>query len=157
MRVLDKQATLTYNGDSNRTYLQQAQSLIQDARKELVSMGRRRGLLGRIRGWQGGGRVPEAGSQRLEGSGVGGFGSAAGGGLISLGLLNKGERGIVEGLQAGHTLVSRLSVLGFTPGAEVEMVQNFGYGPVIVSVRDTRIALGRGEVAKILVRRSVSR
>jgi len=68
--------------------------------------------------------------------------------------LNAGEQAIIEGCDAGHMLVSRLSALGFTPDAPVTMVQNFGYGPVIVSVRDTRIALGRGEAAKIRVRRT---
>jgi Fe2+ transport system protein FeoA len=33
------------------------------------------------------------------------------------------------------------------------MRQNFGSGPVIVKVRDTRIALGRGEAMKVLVKR----
>jgi ferrous iron transport protein A len=47
--------------------------------------------------------------------------------------------------------VSRLAALGFTIGAEVTMVQNFGHGPLIVLVRDTRVALGRGEAAKVLV------
>jgi Fe2+ transport system protein FeoA len=32
------------------------------------------------------------------------------------------------------------------------MVQNYGWGPVIVEVRDTKIALGRGEAHKISVR-----
>jgi Fe2+ transport system protein FeoA len=31
------------------------------------------------------------------------------------------------------------------------MVQNYGNGPLIVLVRDTRIALGRGEAHKVLV------
>ncbi|MBU1749340.1 MAG: ferrous iron transport protein A [Chloroflexi bacterium] len=31
------------------------------------------------------------------------------------------------------------------------MVQNYGHGPIIVTVRDTRIALGRGEAGKIWV------
>jgi ferrous iron transport protein A len=47
--------------------------------------------------------------------------------------------------------MSHLAPLGFTPGARVEMVQNFGHGPVIVMVRGTRIALGRGEAQKIIV------
>ena len=71
--------------------------------------------------------------------------------LMRLGFLQKGERATIEGFEAGHSLVSRLAALGFTPGAEVEMIQNFGQGPVIVSVRDTRIALGRGEASKVLV------
>jgi len=49
--------------------------------------------------------------------------------------------------------MSRLATLGFTPGAKLTMVQNFGRGPLIVSIRGTRIALGRGEAAKVHVAR----
>jgi len=59
----------------------------------------------------------------------------------------------VQDLAGGRGFVGRLAALGFTPGAEVTMVQNFGRGPVIVLVRDTRIALGRGEARKVLIRR----
>lgn len=45
--------------------------------------------------------------------------------------------------------------LGFTPGTRVTVIQNYGHGPLIVRVRDTRVALGRGEAEKILVRREV--
>jgi ferrous iron transport protein A len=73
-------------------------------------------------------------------------------GIGRLGGLKTGETAVIHDFDAGHTLVSRLSALGFTPGARVTMIQNFGHGPVIVNVRDTRIALGRGEAAKIRVR-----
>jgi ferrous iron transport protein A len=63
------------------------------------------------------------------------------------------EEGTVAALSGGHGFVSRLATLGFTPGAPLTMVQNFGHGPLIVRVRDTRIALGRGEAGHILVRR----
>jgi ferrous iron transport protein A len=74
-------------------------------------------------------------------------------GPMRLAALETGERAVIDGFDAGHTLVSRLSALGFTPNTAVTMLQNFGNGPVIVSVRDTRIALGRGEATKIRVRR----
>jgi ferrous iron transport protein A len=51
----------------------------------------------------------------------------------------------------GHHFLSRLASLGFTPGARLRVVQNYGRGPIIVSVRETRVALGRGESEKILV------
>ena len=73
-------------------------------------------------------------------------------GLIRLSALGTGGTGVIYDFVAGHTLVSRLSALGFTPDVRVTMVQNFGHGPVIVSVRDTRIALGRGEAGKVRVR-----
>jgi len=73
-------------------------------------------------------------------------------GLIRLSALETGGTGVIYDFVAGHTLVSRLSALGFTPDARVTMVQNFGHGPVIVSIRDTRLALGRGEAGKVRVR-----
>ena len=79
-------------------------------------------------------------------------GTGAGARLLRLGELKVGERATVQGFDGGHSLVSRLSALGFTPQTQVVMRQNFGSGPVIVKVRDTRIALGRGEAMKVLVR-----
>lgn len=66
--------------------------------------------------------------------------------------LKAGETGVVIDLVGGRGLVSRLATLGFTPGAPVTIVQNYGHGPIIVTIRDTRIALGRGEAGKIRVR-----
>jgi len=71
--------------------------------------------------------------------------------VVPLSKLDAGEVGVVRELRGGRGVVSRLAVLGFTPDAEVMMVQNFGRGPLIVTVRDTRIALGRGEAGKIRV------
>jgi ferrous iron transport protein A len=62
-----------------------------------------------------------------------------------------GARGVVRGLCGGKGFIGRVAVLGFTVGAEVTAIQNYGRGPVIVAVRDTRVALGRGEAAKIQV------
>ena len=76
--------------------------------------------------------------------------------VIPLSNLLPGETGLVQDLAGGRGFVGRLAALGFTPGAEVTMVQNFGRGPIIVLVRDTRIALGRGEARKVLIRRFVS-
>jgi len=70
---------------------------------------------------------------------------------ISLSALALGEVGVVRQLAGGRGFISRLATLGFTLGVEVNMVQNFGRGPLIVLVRDTRVALGRGEAMKVLV------
>ena len=73
---------------------------------------------------------------------------------LSLNALQPHERGIVTDLIGGRGLLSRMATMGFTPGAEVTMVQNFGRGPLIVLIRDTRVALGRGEASKIRIRRA---
>jgi ferrous iron transport protein A len=66
------------------------------------------------------------------------------------------QEGAVFELRGGKGFVSRLATLGFTPGAPLTMVQNFGSGALIVRVRDARIALGRGEAAKVIVLRRSS-
>jgi ferrous iron transport protein A len=71
--------------------------------------------------------------------------------MVPLTQLIVGETGVVKRLDGGRGVVSRLTTLGFTMGAEVTTVQNFGRGPLIVALRDTRIALGRGQASKIQV------
>jgi ferrous iron transport protein A len=70
-----------------------------------------------------------------------------------LNALRPGDVGIVHDLTGGRGFMCRLAALGFTPGAKVRMIQNFGHGPLIVNIRDTRIALGRREASKVRVAR----
>lgn len=63
-----------------------------------------------------------------------------------------GAHGVIARLCGGRGLLGRLAVFGFTVGAEVEVVRNDGSGPVLVTLRDTSVALGRGEAGKIQVR-----
>lgn len=72
---------------------------------------------------------------------------------VSLGTVRSGELVQIRKMRGGHQFLSRLASLGFTPGAELQVVQNYGRGPIIVSLRGTRVALGRGEAEKILVGR----
>jgi DtxR family transcriptional regulator, Mn-dependent transcriptional regulator len=61
------------------------------------------------------------------------------------------ERALVREIRGGGPFVGRCLALGFTPGAEVRMVQNHRGGPLIAVVRDTRVALGRGEATRVRV------
>jgi ferrous iron transport protein A len=70
--------------------------------------------------------------------------------------LPTGTSGVLVGVSAGKGLAGRLTSLGFTPGVEVMMLQNYGHGPLMVSVRGTRVALGRGEAEKIWIERKDS-
>jgi ferrous iron transport protein A len=72
---------------------------------------------------------------------------------VSLSALRPGETGVVVELAGGRGLLGRMTSLGFTPGAEVTVVQNYGRGPLIARVRGARIALGRGEAGGVKVRR----
>jgi len=74
---------------------------------------------------------------------------------ISLAELVEGERATLRSLADSRAVTNRLVSLGFTPGAKVDMAQNYGRGPLIVTVRGARVALGRGEAAKIFVERNL--
>ncbi|MGD2143703.1 MAG: FeoA family protein [Anaerolineae bacterium] len=67
--------------------------------------------------------------------------------------LETGDHGEVVKLEGGRSVISRMTALGFTPGADVSVVQNYGRGPLIARVRGARIALGRGEAEHVQVRR----
>ena len=68
--------------------------------------------------------------------------------------LPAGEHAFVVSLGLGRGISARLTTLGFTPGAELTMIQNYGHGPLVVTIRDTRIALGRHEAQFILIQRN---
>ena len=72
---------------------------------------------------------------------------------ISLTELSVDNQATIIDFHIGAVETTRLASLGFTPGAEVSMSQNYGRGPLIVTVRGTHVALGRVEAAKIFVER----
>lgn len=72
---------------------------------------------------------------------------------IGLDELPAGSDAEIITLAGGGSIVSRLAALGFVPGCRVSMVQNYGHGPLIVSVINTRVALGRREALTIRARR----
>jgi ferrous iron transport protein A len=73
---------------------------------------------------------------------------------ISLSAVKTGEVARIHKLEGGRQFLSRLASLGFTPGAQLQVIQNYGRGPLIVNLRGTRLALGRGEAARIVVKRT---
>ena len=65
--------------------------------------------------------------------------------------LEPGKKAIIRRLDGGRAILSRLAALGFTPGAVVTVIRNSDHGPLLVSLRGSRVALGRGEAAHIFV------
>ncbi len=78
-------------------------------------------------------------------------------GICNLNDLASGETALVRAVAGGAHFRGRMASLGFTPGARVKMLQNYGHGAVIVSLRGTRVALGRGEACKVEVSRDTGR
>lgn len=71
--------------------------------------------------------------------------------LATLSRLPTGRHGIIHALRGGHDFCSRVANLGFTAGTPVEVKQNYGHGPILVSLRGALVALGRAEAEKIVV------
>jgi DtxR family Mn-dependent transcriptional regulator len=72
--------------------------------------------------------------------------------VVPLSELRNDEEGTVENLSGGKVFVAHCLALGLTQGTPIKVVRNTGQAPLTVSVRDTRVALGRGEAKKIRVR-----
>jgi DtxR family Mn-dependent transcriptional regulator len=73
---------------------------------------------------------------------------------ITLSKLARGESGTLKSFAGGRGMLGRCLSMGFTPGSLVEMLENFGSGPVLVKIHDTEVALGRGLAQKMIVTRS---
>jgi ferrous iron transport protein A len=67
--------------------------------------------------------------------------------------LKTGEHAVLDGIHTERAVTARLSSLGLTPGVEIEMTQNYGHGPLVITVRGTRIAIGRHEAQCATVRK----
>lgn len=70
---------------------------------------------------------------------------------MSLLSVNKGQSGILKDIDWGMKLKRKLHDMGLTPGVVINMIQRPAFGPCVVEVRGTRLALGRGIVSKIFV------
>jgi len=65
--------------------------------------------------------------------------------------VNEGNTAVLRSIEGGRQLRSRLAALGLLPGAELEVIQNSGHGPFVVAVKGSRIVIGRGMAARIVV------
>ncbi len=71
--------------------------------------------------------------------------------IASLSAVPAGSCGWIRRFEGGHDFAARLISMGFSLNAEVTVIQNYERGPVLVNVQGVKIALGRGEAAKIKV------
>ena len=70
---------------------------------------------------------------------------------MPLSMIREGTRTILRSIAGGRQIRGRLAALGLLPGTELEVIQNSGHGPFVVSVRGSRIVIGRGMAARIEV------
>lgn len=72
--------------------------------------------------------------------------------VLPLTLLPAGHKGVVYDIEGGHGLRRHLLELGFVRGAQIRVLKN-ERGPIIVSLDEARMALGRGAADKILIKK----
>lgn len=72
------------------------------------------------------------------------------GDVRTLTMVAPGQTVQVVEIGGGRNVVHRLAEMGIVRGAEVRVMQDCG-GPLLLAVRDTRLALGRGLAHKIRV------
>ena len=69
-------------------------------------------------------------------------------------MLNRAPPGadvVITAVRAGWGLKRRLADMGLVPGTGVSIINNARPGPVILEVRGSRLAIGHGVAAKIMV------
>jgi Fe2+ transport system protein FeoA len=66
-------------------------------------------------------------------------------------MASPGQEVRLLGVRGGWGIRRRLADMGLTPGETLRIVQGGSSGPLLVAVRDSRLALGRGMAHKIMV------
>ncbi|MDD2401196.1 MAG: FeoA family protein [Clostridia bacterium] len=65
--------------------------------------------------------------------------------------IKPGNKVTVKRIHGGLNMKIRLNEMGITCNSEINVVRNDGWGPVIISLSMTRLAIGRQMANKILV------
>jgi len=72
---------------------------------------------------------------------------------VPISRLQAGESGVVRSYAGGRGMLGRCLSMGFTPGSPVRVIENYGRGPILVSVCNSEVAVGREIAGRILVTR----
>lgn len=65
--------------------------------------------------------------------------------------LQPGRKAVILRLEGGCMVLSRLAAMGFTPGVVITVLRTSDHGPLLVSLRGARVALGRQEADLIQI------
>lgn len=75
--------------------------------------------------------------------------------VLPLSFLKKGQIGIVKDLSGGIGIHRRLTEMGIVKGTRIRVIKNDQGGPLIISIGEERLAIGRGTSWKIMVEEAV--
>jgi DtxR family Mn-dependent transcriptional regulator len=72
--------------------------------------------------------------------------------LVALSELKDKQSGKIQFIRGGHTVLQRLLDMGLTPGTKITLIKAAPFeGPIEVSVRGSKLAIGRGIASKVFV------
>jgi DtxR family Mn-dependent transcriptional regulator len=72
--------------------------------------------------------------------------------LLALSELKNGQSGKIQFIRGGHTVLQRLLDMGLTPGTKITLLKAAPFeGPIEISVRGSKLAIGRGIASKVFV------
>ena len=71
--------------------------------------------------------------------------------VLPLGFLQPGRDAVVRDLNGGRSFRQRLVEMGLVCGNKVRVIKNEMGGPLIISVGEGRLVIGRGLALKIMV------
>jgi DtxR family Mn-dependent transcriptional regulator len=72
--------------------------------------------------------------------------------LVALSELKDGQTGKIQFIRGGHNVLQRLLDMGLTPSTKITLIKAAPFeGPIQVSVRGSKLALGRGIASKVFV------
>ena len=71
---------------------------------------------------------------------------------IPLSSTEQGDTVTLVAVEGGRCIKARLASMGLLPGVEMEVIKKNNGGPLVVSVKESRVMLGSGMAHKITVK-----
>ncbi len=68
-----------------------------------------------------------------------------------LSMIDPGKEVTLIDIRGGRGVRSKLYSMGLVPGINLKILNRSGSGPVMIAVKDSRLAIGRGMAEKIIV------
>jgi len=65
--------------------------------------------------------------------------------------IDPGKEVTLIDIRGGRGVRSKLYSMGLVPGVNLKILNRCGSGPVMIAVKDSRLAIGRGMAEKIIV------
>jgi Fe2+ transport system protein FeoA len=62
------------------------------------------------------------------------------------------ERVVLIHIKGGYGVYHKLLDMGLVPGVTLEVCYNYGFGPIAISLKGTKMMLGRGLAKKLIVK-----